>query len=95
MNSERASRWIELAVSVGASVLTSAIVVSWTISATLAELRVRVDGNTAADVSLSAELGSIRNNDAVQTATIAKMDAHYEDIVRRLEDLQRKLDKFH
>jgi flagellar basal body-associated protein FliL len=93
MNSERASRWIELVIAIGSSVATSAIVVSWTISSSLA----RVEANEIADhariLTLEANALSSTTIDATQSERIARNEERFDMIKAQLIELNDKIDE--
>lgn len=91
-NGDRIPRLIEIALSVVASVITSAVVVAWTISSTLSELRTKSDQNAVQLNAIGASIQALQGHDTIQSEQIARAEAHYDDIVRRLDSIDRKLD---
>lgn len=90
---ERRARLLEVSISVIASVLTSAVVVAWTISATLARMQSRIDEHSTALADQSLRLNQLRDSDTDQGQAIATVEAHYSDILRRLDSIDRKLER--
>ena len=90
---ERRARLLEVSISVIASVITSAVVVAWTISATLARMQARIDEHAAAIIEQSDRLNNLRDKDQAQGEAIATVEAHYADILRRLDSIDRKLER--
>ena len=94
MNSERASRWIELIVSIGASVATSAIVVSWTISSSLARIEANGIADHARILTLEQNALSSTTIDATQSERIARNEERFDMIKAQLTKLNDKIDEF-
>ena len=86
------ARWVEIAVSVAFSITTSAVVVAWTVSATLAKFETKLDGQ---DVRIGAvELSSrqVLDENSVQTSRIAVQESQWTEVIRRLDAIDRKLE---
>lgn len=96
----RRDRWVELVVSVGVSILSSALVMTWLLSAKLAKFettieqtqKLLVDLDNRVAVNKSAIQG-IETVNATQMSQIAVSDARYTDILRRLDSLDAKVDR--
>jgi uncharacterized coiled-coil protein SlyX len=85
---DRRARLLELAMAIGTSAITSAVVVSWSLSATLADLRAKSDQQASQITSLSTTLQMMQSNDSAQSERIAKAEAHYEDIMHTLSEIK-------
>ena len=90
---DRRARWLEVFISVAASVLTSAVVVSWTLSAVLATLQATQEEHERRLVSQQGQLNTLADRSVSTAEKTARIDAQYSDILRRLESIDRKLER--
>lgn len=91
-NGDRRARLVEMAISVGASVITSAVVVAWTISASLTSFRERIDSFDRQMRANGEQIASLNARDLAQVSQLSATDAHYQDILRRLDSIDRRLE---
>jgi septal ring factor EnvC (AmiA/AmiB activator) len=84
-NGERRARWIEIAISIIASIVTSALVVSWSLSATLSQYGEKLSQHDRQYQNLDERVSAISAQTAAHGAQIAVTEAHFQDLVRRLE----------
>ena len=91
-NSARRSRLIEIAISVLASIVSSALVMTWTMSATFTDLRNKVEEQERIVNINTQEISALNTRDMMQISQQAASDAHYQDILRRLDSIDRKLE---
>lgn len=90
---DRRARWLEVGISVAASVLTSAIVVSWTLSAVLATMKTTQEEHDRRLMSQQAQITVLADRSVLAAERAARIDAQYGDILRRLESIDRKLER--
>ena len=74
------ARWFEVGVSITASIATTAVVVSWTISAMLAQTKEKVEEHEKL-------LSGMQTAIASQSNAIASLNAHQSDTDRRQNEL--------
>lgn len=89
----RMGRLLELALGVIASVLTSAVTISWWMAGTLTELKNTGNTNSSAiqvHERILLDYGARISN---QERAAAVTQAQYSEIVRRLEKIDNKLDR--
>lgn len=86
------SRWAELAITLAVSVITSALVMSWTLSAQLAEFKttITVQGQRLDRIELTVAQNTSVNGS--QTAQIAVQSTQWTEVIRRLDAIDRKLE---
>lgn len=96
----RTARLVEVAISVIASIATSAIVVTWKLSATLTGFEASIaEANrrmNAYELQVQSNRSAITASEVVnakQEAAIAVSDAKYTEVIRRLDSMDSKLDK--
>lgn len=88
---DRRARLLEVFVSVAASALTSAVIVSWTLSATLSRFETQIAEHERRLVVQQAQMQTLGDRSVLAAEKIARVDAQYEDILRRLDSIDRKL----
>lgn len=96
----RRDRWLELVVSVGVSIVSSGLAMTWLLSAKLAKFETTLDQQQTALVDLNNRVASNKSSlqgietvNATQMSQIAVSDARYTDILRRLDSLDLKVDR--
>ena len=89
---DRKGRLIEIAISVAASIVSSALVMAWTMSATFTELRTKLNEQERIVNINTQEIRALGSRDVSQIAQQSATDAHYQDILRRLDSIDRKLE---
>lgn len=89
---DRRARLLEVFVSVAASAVSSAILVSWVLSATLTRFESAIDEHERRLVSQQAQLTAITDRGAQTNEKLAAVNAQYADILRRLDGIDRKLE---
>lgn len=89
---DRRARLLEVFISVLASVVSSAVVVAWTISATFSEYSTRLEEHDRRFSATQSQLEALSVRQLTQERQIATSDAHYVDILRRLDSIDRKLE---
>ena len=90
---EKRSRLFEVAVSIIVSAIASAGAVTWSLSATLEEFRSKISEH---DKTLNAQwqrINGLEGGAQVNNAQVSAINAHYEDILRRLDSIDHKLEK--
>lgn len=91
-NGDRKARVIEIILSVVASAIGSAVIVAWTLSATLATYHEQLEQHQRLIDANSAELRALRGADRTQIGQLAKQEAANDEILRRLSRIENKLD---
>lgn len=81
-----------MVISVASSIIASAVVVAWTISATLTEYRQRLQAHDSQLASMASSMQAIQARDGMQGEQLARSEAHWEDVVRRLDSIDSKLE---
>lgn len=89
---DRRARFIEVLISVAASIFSSAVVVSWTLSASLTRLETRLNDHDREFVGVRSQIDGVTQRDITQGQQMAANEARYSDILRRLESIDRKLE---
>lgn len=96
----RTARILEVVISVFASIITSAVIVSWQLSAKLSNYENGIKANGTDIIALDAKsvqnrasIQGIETVNATQAAQIAVTDARYTEISRRLDSLDAKVDR--
>lgn len=90
-NPEKTFRWVEVVGAASASAITSGIVVSWTLSATLQELKSKSVEQDRRLVAVETTLQSTQSLDSLQAQQLAVTDANYKNIIISLEEIKRQI----
>ncbi len=90
-NHENRNRWIELAIVTAASAITSGIAVTWSLSATLTEIKTKGDAQEKNIVVINSTIAAIQSTNNLHSTQIAVTDANYQNILRRLEEINQRL----
>lgn len=90
---DRRARLIEVGVSVLFSALASAGVASWSLSATMATYAAKFEETERRLAETKQQISAIELRQLAQERQIATSDAHYNDILRRLDSIDEKLEK--
>lgn len=91
MSQERTFRWIEVIGAAAASAATSAVVVSWTLSATLQDLKTRQQEQDRRLVAIETTQQQTQGLDSLQSQQIAVTDTNYKNIILSLEEIKRQI----
>jgi hypothetical protein len=91
MPQERTFRWIEVVGAAIASAITSAVVVSWTLSATLQELKTKSIEQDRRLNSIEASAQSTQSLDSLQSERLAAADANFKYIVISLDEIKQQI----
>lgn len=90
---DKHARWAELAVTIGASVIASAVTVSWTMASSLTRIEQQIlQHQSRLDVQGGA-LIDMQGRVNGQGTQIAVVGSQFGDILRRLDTIDRKLDR--
>lgn len=89
---ERNARWIELGITIVVSAMSSSVIAAWIISSTLATMQANISENKRRIDENSYAIQNQATLDAVQQERIATTQARFEDILRRLDRIETKLD---
>lgn len=95
LTQERTFRWVEV---IGAAVIsagTSAVVVSWTLSATLSELKTKSAEQDRRLGSVEATVQTTQSLDSLQALQLAVTDANYKNIIISLDEIKRQIREKH
>lgn len=92
MSSERGDRIVEVVASVAASAIASALVALWVLSSTLSEFRTKIAEHDSILNSQQAQMQTIGARAGTQAEQLAASSAHWQDVVMRLDSIDRKLD---
>jgi len=92
VNGDRKARVIEIILSVVASAIGSAVIVAWTLSATLATYHEQLEQHQRLIDANSAEIRALSSGDRTQVGQLAKQEAANDEILRRLSRIENKLD---
>lgn len=90
---ETRSRWIELAASILVSAVTSAVVISWQLAKALTEYQLVQSVHESRLTAVERLISQASAENSAQTAQIAVQDSRYMEILRRLDAIDRKLEK--
>jgi mannitol-specific phosphotransferase system IIBC component len=90
--SDTRSRWLEIALSVGLSITTSAVVVSWTLSAMLADFKATLDAHAHQIAALEQGERTLQSDNAAQATSIAVNASQFSEVIRRLDSIDRALE---
>jgi len=90
-NHETRNRWIELAIVTAASAITSGFAVTWSLSATLAEMKAKSDAQEKHISVMDANIAAIQSTNNLHSTQIAVTDANYQNILKRLDDINESL----
>lgn len=91
MPQEKTFRWIEVVGAAIASAMTSAVVVSWTLSATLQELKTKSVDYDRRLSSMESSMQSTQSLDSLQSQQLAVTDANYKNIIMALEEIKQQI----
>jgi septal ring factor EnvC (AmiA/AmiB activator) len=83
--SEKRARIVEVGLSMFAAIVTSALVNMWTLSAQLSKFQTKIEAHDDTLQSVSARLDVLQTNNSGLAAQVAVTEAHYADILRRLD----------
>lgn len=89
----RKARVIEIMLSVAASAIGSALIVSWTLSATLATYHEQIEQHQRLIDTNTAQLAALNSRDVNQVSQLAAQNAAYSAILQRLDRIERKIDE--
>lgn len=89
----RRNRLLEVALSVGASIFSTLVLVTWTLSAKLESFNQNITSNKAMIADQNSKLATAEATNASQTAQLAVAQSRYDDIVRRLDSIESKVDR--
>ena len=87
------ARWIEIAVSVGLSIVTSAVVVAWTVSATLATFETKLESQVQEISYIKSQQQIAQSERSAQNSQIQVQASQWTEVVRRLDSIDRKLER--
>lgn len=80
--------WVVLSSAIGSAALVAA-----TIPVTLARFEERITTQKASIEKNTRDIAGLQSHDSTQSAQQAAADAHYQDILRRLDSIDRKLER--
>lgn len=89
----RRARLIEIVLSMAASAVGSALIVAWTLSATLANYHAQLEQHQRLIDANSAQLAALNSRDVNQVSQLAAQNAAYAAILQRLDRIERKIDE--
>lgn len=90
---ELRGRLIEVFMVAAISIVTSAVTVAWSLSATLESFRNKLDVHDKALDQDSRMIQSIVSTNAEQSTAISVSNAQFTEIQRRLDSIDRKLEE--
>lgn len=90
---EMRSRLIEVIVVAGVSILTSAVTVSWSLSATIEGFRNSLADHSKRIDQNATEIKTIVGTNAEQNTALSVNSTQYTEIQRRLDSIDRKLEE--
>jgi hypothetical protein len=85
------SRWVELAITIMVSAVTSSVAVTWSIATNLESIRAKQAEHDRSIIELQSRLSVVDNHQDDQGIKIATLDAHYIDILARLNEISAAL----
>ena len=88
----RRARLIEIVLSMAASAVGSALIVAWTLSATLANYHAQLEQHQRLIDANTAQLAALNSRDVNQASQLAAQERTNQEILRRLERIEDKLD---
>ena len=89
----RRARLIEIVLSMAASAVGSALIVAWTLSATLANYNAQLEQHQRLIDANTAQLAALNSRDVNQASQLAAQNAAYSAILQRLDRIERKIDE--
>jgi len=89
----RRARLIEIVLSMAASAVGSALIVAWTLSATLANYHAQLEQHQRLIDVNTAQLAALNSRDVNQVSQLAAQNAAYTAILQRLDRIERKIDE--
>ena len=89
METDKRARMFEIGVSVALAIITSALVNTWTLSSQLQKFSSKIETHDEAFRTVGVRLDSLTTSNTSTAVTMSAMDAHYSDIVRRLDVMER------
>lgn len=89
----RRARLIEIVLSMAASAVGSALIVAWTLSATLANYHAQLKQHQRMIDANTAQLAALNSRDVNQASQLAAQNAAYSAILQRLDRIERKIDE--
>ena len=92
VNGDRKARVIEIILSVVASAIGSAVIVAWTLSATLATYHEQLEQHQRLIDANSAELRLLSGGDRGQAIQLARQEEANAAIIARLTRIEAKID---
>lgn len=87
------SRWIELGITLAASIITSALVMSWRMSASLAQFQDKLDSQEMRLERVESQAQQNSSANSTQNSEIAVQSSQWSEVIRRLDAIDRKLEK--
>lgn len=90
---ETRSRWAEIAISIIVSAIASGGAVTWTLSSTLEEFRGKIAEHDKLIAAQWARINAMEGTSNATSAQVSAIAAHYDDILRRLDSIDRKLER--
>jgi uncharacterized coiled-coil protein SlyX len=82
---EKRARMLEVALTMGAAIITSALVNMWTLSAQLSEFQTKIQTHDESLRQVVARIENMQLSTAALGSQVAVTEAHYSDILRRLD----------
>lgn len=76
-----------------ASAVGSALIVAWTLSATLANYDAQLEQHQRLIDANTAQLAALNSRDVNQASQLAAQNAAYSAILQRLDRIERKIDE--
>ena len=81
------SRWVEIAITITVSAVTSAVAVAWSIATSLSDFRSKLAELGRNEIELAAQIRIIDAHQDEAGIRIAVQEAHYADILSRLNEM--------
>ena len=92
-NGDRRSRLIEVGITIICSAIVSAVTVAWSLCATLAAIHERDQQQDRSIANNLQQISALSARDLTQIAQIAAQERTNQEILRRLERIEDKLDR--
>lgn len=87
------ARWLEMTIVSSLSIITSAVVVTWTVSATLAKFEAKLEAHDVRLSSVEQQERQAQADNSAQAAQIAVQSSQWTEVIRRLDAIDKKLER--
>lgn len=90
---ESRSRWAEIAITLAVSIIASVVSMTWTMSGTLSKFETTLANQEQRLKSLEISNREASSVNGAQAAQLAVQESRWADVLRRLDSIDRKLER--